>query len=196
MTITTSTRAGTSHGGATTILPTRTARRLACDRAAQFSSGTSIGLERHIGKLDAQRGRGAVALVGGREEHAPVVRRAFVDSRRVVVHERGLQQFRDGMDVEGGPVTNAVVHALAEDVFHSIEESFVGVLGRRRGLERFVGKRRRQLLEQLLLLLRQLLRRADPDRHEQVAMATPADVGHALAAHAERRAALGASRNR
>ena len=34
--------AGTSHGGATTMFPTRTARRLACDRAAQFSSGTSI----------------------------------------------------------------------------------------------------------------------------------------------------------
>ena len=66
----------------------------------------------------------------------------------------------------------------------------------RRRLERLVRQRRRQLFEQLLLLLRQLLRRVDLDRDEQVAVAAAADVGHALAAHAERRAALRACRNR
>src|SRR6185436_20739811 len=56
--------------------------------------------------------------------------------------------------------------------------------------------RRRQLFEQLLLLLRQLLRRVDPDRDQQIAVAATADVRHALAAHTERRAALRAGGNR
>ena len=85
-------------------------------------------LYRGVGKFDSEPSGGTVAFARTGKEHAPVVRRAFVDGRRVVVHERCLQQFRDGMDVERGPGTNAVVHRLAEDVFDPIEQSLVGVL--------------------------------------------------------------------
>src|SRR4030095_4742006 len=94
------------------------------------------------------------------------------------------------MNVEGSPGTNAVVHALAEDVLDSVEEPLIGVLGRRGGLECFVGKRHGQLLEQRLLFLRQLFPRCDLDGHEQVAMTTSTNIGHPLAPHAERRTTL------
>src|SRR6187401_3097949 len=76
---------------------------------------------------------------------------------------------------------------LAEDVFDLAENAaIVLVVVAFFRLHLLLGQGRRQLLEQLLLLLRQLLRRDRMNGHEQVAAAAAGHVGHALAAQAER----------
>ena len=95
MTIVDRSAGGTSHGGATMMFPTRTARRLGLRRAAQSSSGTSIGSDGSSGNSRAQRSRGAVAFAGaGRKNTRQASGVALVDRGDVEVDERGLQEFR------------------------------------------------------------------------------------------------------
>src|ERR1051325_2604243 len=80
---------------------------------------------------------------------------------------------------------------LAKDVFDAIEDAALVVLRTRRRLELLLGQRLGELFEELLLLLIDLLRRDDLDRHEQIAApASRDDVGHAAAAQPERGARL------
>src|SRR5688572_20826334 len=87
-----------------------------------------------------------------------------------------------------------VAFVLPEDVLDATEQSLVFLVHGRR-LELLLRQRAGQLFEQLLLLARQLLRRGDLHRDEQVPAPAAGDVGHTAAAQAEHLPALGAFRH-
>ena len=138
-------------------------------RGPVFIRNVDRTLYRGVGKLDPQRSGGAVAFARTGKEHAPVVRRAFVDGRRVVVRRALPAALPDRrLMSSAGQVANAVVHRLAEDVFDPIEAAPCRRAPRAASSSNvLVWQRRRELFEQLLLVLRQLLRRDDLDRDEQ-----------------------------
>src|SRR5829696_5436524 len=84
---------------------------------------------------------------------------------------------------------------LAKDVFDLAEDAAIVLVLALLRLHLLLGQRRRQLLEQLLLFLRQLLRCDRLDGHEQITVAAARHVGHTLAAQAERGAGLRALGN-
>ena len=123
--------------------PTRIARRLACERAAQSSSGTSSGAMAVSGNCGAQCRRRAVAFRVGVEEHPPRVVRCLVDGGDVVVGERGLQADRAVWSQREPDTSSAgqVRIALAKDVFDPIEEALVVLVADRRRLELLLRQR-------------------------------------------------------
>src|SRR6188508_3093976 len=84
---------------------------------------------------------------------------------------------------------------LPKDVFDLAEDAAVVLVFALLRLYLLLGQRRGQLFEQLLLFLRQFLRRDGLDGHEQVAAAAARHVRHALAAQAERCSGLRALGN-
>src|SRR5690349_9259375 len=78
------------------------------------------------------------------------------------------------------------IDALPEDVLDAVEQPFVGVLVERNWIELFLRQYAGELLQELLLFLRELLRDDHLHRHEEVAAASSGDVGHAFTADAER----------
>src|SRR5688572_23195111 len=138
-----------------------------------------------IRELTRQLFRCGVPCGVAAEKHTPGVGFCcLVDGRDVEVEECGLKEVGvvQAAYFERGPRP----HALAEDVFDAIEETLFAMFGDRRGLELLGRQRGGQLLEQLLLLARQLLGCDDRGRDEEVAAPAAADVGHAAAAQAER----------
>src|SRR5207253_9806192 len=90
-----------------------------------------------------------------------------------------------------GAPARARCASSAEDVLYTIEDAALVVLLTRRRLELLLGQRLGELFEKLLLLLAELLRRDDLDRHEQIsAPAARHHIRHAAAAQPEGRAGL------
>src|SRR5688572_17056477 len=85
---------------------------------------------------------------------------------------------------------------LSEDVLDAVEQPLVVLLVGRRRLEFLFRHGRGELLEQFLLLARELLRRRQLHADDQVPPPSPRHVGHPAATQRERGAALRAFRNR
>src|SRR5262245_16780824 len=79
---------------------------------------------------------------------------------------------------------------LPKNIFDPIQETLVFVIADRRRLKVLLRKRFGKLLEQLLLIFCQLLRRRHFHRDHQIAASAPGDVWHPLAADPERRSGL------
>src|SRR5574342_342110 len=88
------------------------------------------------------------------------------------------------------------VRGLAKNIFDPIEQAFVFGIADRCRLEVLLGQRLGELLEQLFLIFRQLLRRRYLHRDQQITASASRYVGHALAANAERGSGLRARWNR
>src|SRR5690242_18497540 len=82
---------------------------------------------------------------------------------------------------------------LAKDVFDALEERLLVAV--RLLVELLLRQRARELLEQLPLLLRELLRHCDACDDVEVAVAAAADVRHAFSPQLEPRAGLRARRD-
>src|SRR4030095_2408094 len=93
------------------------------------------------------------------------------------------------------PTSSAGQQRLSKNVFDAIEQSLIGLIADRRRFELFLGQRFGELLEQLPLLFRKLLRCRDLHGHQEIAAPTPRYIGHALAADAERTSGLRAGWN-
>ena len=88
------------------------------------------------------------------------------------------------------------VRVLPKNIFDPIEQAFVFGIADRCRLEVFLGQRLGELLEQLLLIFRQLFRRRHLHGDQQITASSSRYVGHALAANAERPSGLRAGWNR
>src|SRR2546430_16313948 len=87
--------------------------------------------------------------------------------------------------------TSRAGYDLPKHVLDAIEQvPFVLRILARARFEFFLREDTRQLFEQVPLIFRQLLRREDLNRREQVSAPAAVDVGHAFALEPERRAGL------
>src|SRR5262245_45013960 len=168
--------------GKTVMLPTVTGCRFSCDRRAQSSSDTSTAL---TANRDASASR-APSRIGAlaKNRRAPRSRSSTATGEKssTIASTRSVS----------AATTSRAGYALAKHVFDTVEEiAFVLFVRARPRLEFLFRQCVGELLDQLALILRQLLRRPHLNRCEQVAAATAVDVGHPLAAEPQRRTGLG-----
>ena len=186
---------GTSHGGATMRPPASIARRFSCERRAQSSSATSSGDDADARERGQRAPRGVA--------RAPAVRKNTRQrsSLIVVVDGGGLEVVEQRVEAigKGSVVRREGSGSRAPDTQPKMSFTFskngLSAPSPPRRLELLLRQRLRQLLEQVLLFLGQLLRHRDPRDGEQIALAAARDVRHPLAAQLEPRARLRAGRH-